>query len=216
MTKHHILYPVLAIVIVSVLVFLFYEHEKRKKLELDVAVQETKQQAAKDQQAAIEILRQQQIADLENLRSKPATIQTVTKYLPVPLPSGSQIQIQPATGTQPAQLVVTGDPQANLDAFQKGNIVCAENKVNLDACQKDSEQDKKVIIPSLVKERDDLRKLAIPHWTATLGVSKAQVGGYKPDAFLDYRVQKSWGVTVGASNNALFAGVSIHFGGGVK
>lgn len=67
---------------------------------------------------------------LEAERKKPATIQTVTKFLPAPLPQGSQIGIQTSPEGKP-QLVVTGDPQANLQAIQDMEIKCLECKTSL-------------------------------------------------------------------------------------
>lgn len=62
---------------------------------------------------------------LEAERSRPATVQTVTKFLPAPLPNGSEIGIQTSPEGKP-QLVVTGDPQANLNAIQDMEIKCLE------------------------------------------------------------------------------------------
>lgn len=56
----------------------------------------------------------------------------------------------------------------------------------------------------------------VPRWTFTLGATKSQTSQYKPAAFLDYRIQHNWGLTAGSANNAIFGGVSIHFGNNPK
>lgn len=65
---------------------------------------------------------------LEAERRKPATIQTVTKYIPLPGP----IQIQQEQG-KPPELVISGDAQKNLDALQNFGIECQECKNSLAA-----------------------------------------------------------------------------------
>lgn len=189
----------------------FRAHEAWKDKERDVAVQEAKQATMQQALAQIESERKQQRAELAALASRPATVQTVTKLVPVP----GKVEIQPVGPNQTPTLTFTGDPQANLQALQNMAIKCKGDEIDLNACQA-REQQKDGLIASLTKERDDLKTLAIPRWTLTAAVSKAQMGSYKPAALLDYRIAKTWGLTVGAANNSLIAGVSIHFGGTAK
>lgn len=65
---------------------------------------------------------------LEAARNKPATVQTVTQYIPLP----GQIKIQQDPG-QPPQLVVVGDSQQNLNALQAFGIECQQCKNSLAA-----------------------------------------------------------------------------------
>jgi hypothetical protein len=66
---------------------------------------------------------------LETERKKPATVQTVMKFIPMPGP----IQYVPATPLEPAHIEITGDPQQNLDALQNFGIGCQECRNSLDA-----------------------------------------------------------------------------------
>lgn len=211
MTTPHKVYiaglvAMLAIAVVAGVAW-FRAHEAWKDKERQVAVEETLQGAFKQQIKQIQADHQQAIDQLEAITSKPATIQSVTKLLPVQLPG--QIQIQQVDGKP--TLTVSGDPQKNLDKIQEAEASCAKCTIDLTEAIAELTVAKK-LIPSLTRERDDLKSLAIPRWTATLGVTKGQIGSYKPAAFLDYRVTKQWGLTVGAANNSLFGGVSIHFG----
>ena len=67
------------------------------------------------------------LSDLEAERKKPATVQTVTKLLPMPLPGTVEVQKVNDVPT----LTVTGDPQANLNAIRDMEVQCAECKVSL-------------------------------------------------------------------------------------
>jgi hypothetical protein len=66
---------------------------------------------------------------LEAERAKPATVQTVTKLLPYPVPG--HVDIQPVNGTP--TLTISGDPQANLQAIQDNEIKCLECRNSLEA-----------------------------------------------------------------------------------
>lgn len=67
------------------------------------------------------------LSSLEAERKKPATVATVTKWLPLPLPG--KVDIQPVNGMP--TLTVSGDPQANLQAIQDMEIKCAECDASL-------------------------------------------------------------------------------------
>jgi len=67
------------------------------------------------------------IADLETERKKPATVETVTKWLPYPIPG--KIDVQPVNGVP--TLTVSGDPAANLQAIQDMEIKCLECQTRL-------------------------------------------------------------------------------------
>ena len=69
------------------------------------------------------------LSDLEAERKKPATVQTVTKLLPMPLPGSVEVQKVNDVPT----LTVTGDPQANLNAIRDMEVDCQECKVSLQA-----------------------------------------------------------------------------------
>jgi hypothetical protein len=77
------------------------------------------------------------LADLEDARNKPATVQTVTKYLPAPLPSGSAIEAVPQDASNfkvsSGDLVLHGDPQTNLNWVQGMELSCQECKTSLEA-----------------------------------------------------------------------------------
>ncbi len=70
---------------------------------------------------------QKAISDLETERRKPATVETVTKWLPYPLPG--KIDVQPVNGTP--TLTLSGDPDANLQAIQDMEIKCLECQTSL-------------------------------------------------------------------------------------
>jgi hypothetical protein len=206
MTKHHILYPLLGLVIVGLGIALFLGYRKQWQAGKDEAVQEARQQAVEHEKKAIEIQRQADVSAIDQELNKPATIQTVTKYIKVP---GQFVITQPAG--QPAKIEINGDPQQNLNAFQDYARICEECKVNLEAARATAVKDQQTI-DSQRKEIVDLQKLAVAHWTLTAGLTKAREGAYKPAAFVDYRATKDWGVTLGAANNAVFGGVSWRFG----
>lgn len=67
---------------------------------------------------------------LEAERRKPATVETVTHYLPVTLPGKIEI-VHDATGSP--VLAVSGDVQANLNAIQDMEIKCLECQNSLKA-----------------------------------------------------------------------------------
>jgi len=121
--------------------------------------QEAIVQQARDSIAASEKARTQAIADLEVERTKPATVQTVLKYLPAPLPQGSEVKIEKLPDAPAPQLVLSGDAMKNLQAIQDMEIVHKECEVNLKSCtEKQAAQDQQ--IKALTAERDTWKQTA--------------------------------------------------------
>jgi hypothetical protein len=138
MTQHHVLYPVLGLALLACGVWLFRQ-------EISVAKAEQRSEDSQERQKAIDAERKANKAQLKDaldklaaVKAKPATIQTVTKYLPLPLPGGSQVAIEPAQGSdKPEQIALTGDVQTNLDWIKDMEISHAECDAKLGSCQKD-------------------------------------------------------------------------------
>ena len=63
---------------------------------------------------------------LDDLRRKPATVQTVTKLIPIPGP----VEIREVPGKAP-EVVIGGDAQKTLDALQNFGIDCEKCKNSL-------------------------------------------------------------------------------------
>lgn len=103
--------------------------------------------------------RAQAVADLETVRSKPATVQTVTKYLPAPLPAGSEVKIETLPDAPAPQIVVSGDAQANLQALVNMELQHRECDANLASCSEKlaAEQQKE---QAIAKQRDDWQQTA--------------------------------------------------------
>src|SRR5262249_27226789 len=120
----------------------------------DALIQQANQTIAESEKQ-----RAQAIADLEAARSKPATIQTVTKYLPAPLPQGSEVKIEQLPDAPKPQLVVTGDAQQNLQAIQNMELLHAECDRNLLGCRQ-VEAQKDNVIAAVTKQRDEWQKLS--------------------------------------------------------
>jgi len=133
MTKHHFLYPLLALCLLACGVWI-------AKQEIAQARAEERSKAHEDSIKQIEQQRQEFISQLEAERKKPATVQTVTKFLPSPLAVGSEIKVEQLPDSPVPQLVVTGDAQKNLQAIQSMEIDHLECKKNLDACTKERDQ----------------------------------------------------------------------------
>jgi hypothetical protein len=189
---------------------------KDRQKEKDTTIQEIKQQAAQEKIAAIETLRQQQLADLMALAARPATVQTITdpRLLQGQIPTGSSVAVEKGADGKD-QVVIKGDAQGNLNFIRDYEAKCGTCEIDLTAANNTAAQNK-IMIDSLTKERNDFKALAIPRWTLTAAVSKTRDGGYKPAGLIDYRVDKTWGLTFGAVNNSLVGGISIHFGGTAK
>src|SRR5215467_3552590 len=125
--KHWICYSLLIAAVVAGAVSWQRAHDAWKDFQHQAQLQS--QVASDEKRIAAE--KDKQTAALQAIAAKPATVQSVTRLLPVPLPG--QLQVQPADTTHPAQLVVAGDPQANLEAIQQGEIKCAQCRIDLTA-----------------------------------------------------------------------------------
>lgn len=135
----------------------------------------------------------------------PGTIapQGVTKS---DLPANLQQQLPGAPDTHytlftDAQTIALAKNAERCSITEKGLSTCAADKLDMQAK-----------IDALTKANKNWQSLAIPRWAATIGVTKQQTGSYKPAAFLEYRFTKRFGGTIGAANNALFGGITVHFG----
>lgn len=103
------------------------------------------------------------------------------------------------------QMVALGKNQKQCEIDSEGRKSCEENRAVM--------QQK---IDSLVKTNGQLQGLIVPRWSLTALVSKQVSGDYKPGVLLGYRVTKNFGLSAGAVNNALTAGVTFNFGGESK
>lgn len=127
-------------------------------------------------------------AALEAERNKPATIQTVARYLPAPLPQGSELTVQPdAKGTD--QLVLTGDVQKNLQAIQGMEISCQECNNSLTA--RNSQL-------SDLQKQLDLSQQDAANWKKAAG---------KGSGF--WTRAKEWGIRIGFAGGGYLAGRAV-------
>jgi hypothetical protein len=124
-----------------------------------VRAQDAVIESAKEAIAASERDRKQAISELESARSRPATVQTVTKYLPMPLPPGSEVKIEKLADAAAPQIVLTGDAGKNLQAIQEMEIAHKECDVNLKSCSEKSAAGQQQIA-ALIKERDTWKETA--------------------------------------------------------
>src|SRR5262249_16954853 len=132
--RHRLIYGALVIALLAGL-FLWHKSElATARAEERVKAQEGMIQSAKDAITASEKARQQAISDLEDARAKPATVQTVTRYLPMPLPDGSELKVEKLPDAPAPQIVVSGDAAKNLQAIQEMELAHKECDVNLKSC----------------------------------------------------------------------------------
>ena len=133
MTKHHILYPLLIIGLLACGVWIAkQEIANARAEERDKAHQETIQQ--------IKQARDDFDAQLQAVKNKPATVETVTKYLPLPLPPKSEIKVETLPDAPLPQLVLTGDAQENLNAIRDMEVAHLKCDNDLTACGKERDQ----------------------------------------------------------------------------
>src|SRR5262249_3330542 len=125
--KHYIGYGSVVLVLLIVGFIAFRQHEAAK----DAKHQEEIQRIAADNIIKIQAVQQEKLKELMELAKQKATPQSVTQLLPIQLPG--QVQIQPVGPEQKPTLVVTGDPQANLQAIQDAEVKCAKCRIDLDA-----------------------------------------------------------------------------------
>lgn len=127
LTAHHFLYPILALCLLACGVWI-------AKQEISQARAEERSKAHEDSIKQIEQVRLAKDAELEAARNKPATVQTVTKYLPLPLPAKSEIRLETLPDSPLPQIVLTGDAQENLKAIQNMEIAHLKCDNDLAAC----------------------------------------------------------------------------------
>lgn len=130
LTAHHFLYPILALCLLACGVWI-------AKQEIAQARAEERSKAHEDSIKQIEQVRLAKDAELEAARNKPATVQTVTKYLPLPLPAKSEIKLETLPDSPLPQIVLTGDAQENLKAIQNMEIAHLKCANDLIACKAD-------------------------------------------------------------------------------
>lgn len=131
--KHYLGYGLLTLAVLACGVYIIRQ-------EIQVARADERSKAHQDAIKEIEQIRQQKDAELEEARKKPATIQTVTKYLPMPLPPKAEIKLEQLPDSPTPQLVLTGDAQENLKAIQNMEIAHLKCDNDLEACGKERDQ----------------------------------------------------------------------------
>lgn len=124
-----------------------------------VKSQETLIQSAKEAVVATEKARKQAISELEAARSRPATVQTVNRYLPGQLPAGSELKVEKLPDAPAPQIVLTGDADKNLAAIQDMEVAHRECDVNLKSCHEESEAYQQQI-GAVIKQRDAWKETA--------------------------------------------------------
>lgn len=134
MTKHAIFYPLLGIALVLAAVWIVKQEisvaraEERSQAHSDAIKEIQKVQAEKDKAV------KEALDKLAQVKAKPATVQTVTKYVPIPMPLKSEIKIEtPEQG--PPQIALTGDVQENLDWIKNMEVSHLECDKKLEGCQ---------------------------------------------------------------------------------
>lgn len=133
LTAHHFLYPILALCLLACGVWI-------ARQEIAQARAEERSKAHEDSIKQIEQVRKDRDAELEAARNKPATVQTVTKYLPLPLPAKSEIRLETLPDSPLPQIVLTGDAQENLKAIQNMEIAHLKCDNDLQACSKEKDE----------------------------------------------------------------------------
>lgn len=157
--KHYVGYAILAAVLAAGFYLWHTSEVAMARSEERVKAQDAAIQSAKEAIAASEKAREQAISDLEAARSKPATVQTVTKYLPVPLPAGSEVRVEKLADAPAPEIVLSGDAEKNLQAIQEMEIAHKECDVNLKSCSEKSAADQQQIA-GLGRERDAWKETA--------------------------------------------------------
>src|SRR5215831_6162093 len=157
--KHYVGYGILAVALLAGF-YLWHKSEvAMARSEERVKAQDAVVQSARETMAATESARKQAIAELETARSKPATVQTVTRYFPMPLPEGSEIKVAKLPDAPGPQLVMTGDADKNLQAIQDMEIAHKECDVNLKSCSEKAAAYQQQA-GALIKERDAWKETA--------------------------------------------------------
>ncbi len=176
MNLHKLYLPVVvALLLIAALGFVswFRAHEALHEAALDAKTKEAdiRLQQQKIDTAQANEKKANDALDLE--KKKPATVETVVRYLPAPLPQGSGIAIGKDAQGKDA-VIVSGDTKANLDYIQTQEIECQKCKNSLAARTTELEGTQSQL-KSMTQERDDFKKLAKPSFltktkeAATLG-----------------------------------------------
>ena len=136
--KHYIGYGLLLLALVAAGVYI-------ARQEIAKARAEERDKASKDTIAQIEKARQDFNAKLDAVQKQPATVQTVTKYVAVPLPPKSEVKIEtplptPETPNPQSYIALTGDVQTNLDWIRDMEIGHLKCDNDLLACSKERDQ----------------------------------------------------------------------------
>lgn len=138
MTKHHIFYPLLGLALLLCGVWIAKQEIAQARAEERSKAHEDNQKVLDEQKKQNDAQLKVELDQLEAARKKPATIQTITKFLPAPLSVGSEVKIENLPDSPVPQLVVTGDAQKNLQAIQGMEIAHLECDRNLDTCRKNA------------------------------------------------------------------------------
>jgi hypothetical protein len=161
--KHYFVYSSIAVAVVVLVMAGFYLWHKSElaiaRTEERVRAQDAVIQQARDAIAESERKRAQAIADLEAAHNKPATVQTVVKYLPAPMPEGSEVKLEQLPDAPAPQIVLSGDPQTNLQALLNMELAHKECDINLHSCSEKlaAEEQKQ---QALTTQRDEWQKAA--------------------------------------------------------
>jgi hypothetical protein len=183
---------------------LFREHEAKRDIQLQSAVLER----AHDDLVSINAIYKEQTNALRTIAARPATTQTITKIVPLNLKG--HVETEQVDGV--TKLTLDGDPQANLQAIQEAEVDCAQKGIDLTLANGKVHVYETETIPAITAQRDNYKKLMVPHWSVTMGATYDRSGILKPAAFVGYRITNRFGISIGTAQNALFAGISWAFG----
>jgi hypothetical protein len=156
LTVHHFLYPVLIMAGLALAVVAVRGMISNARAEERSIAHADKEKDLQAQRDAVATQAKTAVAALEIERAKPATIQTVTKFVSVPMPNGSELKmVTPAAQPCPSGncvdaqpfLQLQGDAQKNLQWIQDMEIKHQECDTNLSACAAD-----KILAASQLKE----------------------------------------------------------------
>jgi hypothetical protein len=129
MTKHWILYSLLILAVLGVGLCWLRAHDAYRDAVADNKLLKVYMGQKDAEISAAHNAEKKALADFEGARNKPATVQTITKYLPSPLPAGSAISIVPTSQGNALQL--SGDATTNLKYLQNMELDCQECKASL-------------------------------------------------------------------------------------
>lgn len=155
--KHWILYSLLILAVLGVGLCWLRAHDAYRDAVADAKLLKVYMGQKDAEIAAAHDAEKKALADFESARNKPATVQTVTKYLPSHLPAGSAISLVPTPQGNALQL--SGDADTNLKYLQNMELDCQECKASLLArnTEYNALQDK---FKAMQKEKDDWQTAA--------------------------------------------------------